>query len=141
MDSRPTRTLGLAAALMLTSAAIISFAVIPLVRRDTFSRSTPDTAISAFLGVALIGILLAAAPLAAARISSSHPALGRVLSGVAGVLSVLLGLLLIDAALAYAGHGRGMLGAVVALWACVVFDVAAGGSMVGVAFKRPLRAT
>lgn len=139
MHASRSQTLLRAAALMLTSAAVIAVAVIPLVRRDTFSGGAPETAISAFWGVVGIGILLTVASLAAARIDSSHPTLGRVLSGIAGVLSVLLGLLLIDAALSYAGHGRGMLGAVVALWACVLLDIAAGG-MIAAASGRGLRA-
>lgn len=103
------------------------------------SGGASDTAIPAFGGVVGIGLLLAAASLAAVRIDSAHPTLARVLSGIAGVLSVLLGLLLMDAALFYGGHGRGMLGAVVALWACVVLDIAAGG-MIAAASGRGFRA-
>jgi len=59
-----------------------------------------------------------------------------VLAGVAGFLALCLGLLLVDAAVAFVGHGSGMRGAVVALWVCVCLDVIAGAGMLWTAFAR-----
>ena len=86
---------------------------------------------SAFWGTALFGFLVAAAATAASRFGVSHDAPRRVLLGLAGVVAVLLGVLLMDAAGSFSGHGPGMHGAVRALWVCVGLYLA-GGLLIGV---------
>lgn len=134
MHSWPRRILVLGAAFMLASAAVVAFDVIPPVRTDTFPLATPDRAVPAFWGNVLLALLVAAAALASSRVGSTRATLRRVLSGVLGLLALLLGLLLIDAATAFSGHGPAMHRAVLALWVCVCFDLAGGVSMVGSAF-------
>lgn len=131
----PQRLRQAATAMMLTSAALIAFGVIPSVRADTFNRASPDDAIPVFWVIVVIDLFLALAAFAASRVDPSQ-ARRRSLSVAPGVVSVLLGLLLIDAAAAYAGHGPGMRGAVVALWACVGLGLAAGASMIVSTFRR-----
>jgi len=123
-------------ALMLVSAAIVTFGVIPLVRADTFPGAAPDRAVPAFWANVLLVLLVAAAAVTSSRLGSNRATLRRVLAGVTGFLALVLGLLLIDAAAAFSGHGPGMHGAVVALWVCVCLDVAGGIAMVGSAFAR-----
>jgi len=130
------RMLMLAAALMLASAAIVAFGVIPLVRADTFPGAAPDRAVPAFWANVVLALSVAAAAAAASRLGSDRATLRRGLAGVPGLLALGVGLVLIDAATAFSGHGPGMHGAVVALWVCVCLDVAAGIGMVGAALVR-----
>lgn len=131
----PQRLRQLATAMMLTSAALIAFGVIPSVRADSFPQASSGDAIPVFWVIVVIDLFLALAAFAASRVDSSQAG-HRSLPVAAGVVSVLLGLLLIDAAAAYAGHGPGMRGAVVALWACVGLGLAAGASMIVSTFRR-----
>jgi len=136
MHSWRQRILMLGAALLLASAALVAFGVIPLVRADIFPRTTPDRAVPAFWANVLLVLLVAAAAVTSSRLGSNRATLRRVLAGVPGLLVLVLGLLLIDAATVFSGHGPGMHGAVAALWVCVCLDVAAGVGMVGSALVR-----
>lgn len=136
MNSWRQRILKLGAALLLVSAALVAFVVIPLVRADTFPGAAPNRAVPAFWGNVLLVLLAAAAAVSSSRLGSNRATLRRVLAGVPGFLALVLGLLLIDAAAAFSGHGPGMHGAVVALWVCVCLDVAAGIAMVWSALVR-----
>jgi hypothetical protein len=66
----------------------------------------------------------------------SRATLRRALAGIPGLLALVLGLLLIDAATGLSGHGPGMHGAVVALSVWVCLDVIVGIGMVGSALVR-----
>ncbi len=136
MHSWRQRILILGAALMLVSAAIVAFGVIPLVRGDTFPGAAPDQAVFAFWANVLFVLLAVVAAVASSRLGSKHATLRRVLACVSGFLALVLGLLLIDAASAFSGHGSGMRGAVIALWVCVCLNVAAGIGIIGSAFAR-----
>lgn len=136
MHVSPQRMLLLGAFLALASAAVIAVGVIPRVRADTFPGATPDRAIPAFWVNVLLTVLAAAAALASARLGSNRATLRRVLPGAAGVVAMLLGLALMDAAAAYSGHGPGMYTASAALWVCACLDLAGGASMVVSAFLR-----
>jgi phosphatidylglycerophosphate synthase len=129
----PQRLRQVAAAMMLTSAALIAFVVIPSVGADTFNLASPGDAIPVFWVIVFIDLFLAVAAFAASRVDNRASV---VPSQWRRALSVLLGLLLIDAAAAYAGHGPGMRGAVVALWTCVGLGLAAGASMLVSTFRR-----
>ena len=136
MHSWRQRILMLGAALMLISAALVAFGVIPLVRGDTSPHAAPDRAVPAFWANVLLVLLVVTAAVTSSRLGSNCATLRRVLAGVPGFLALVLGLLLIDAATAFSGHGPGMHGAVVALWVCVCLDVAGGIAMVGSALVR-----
>lgn len=139
MHSWRQRILMLGAALMLASASVVAFDVIPPVRADTSPGATPGSAVPAFWGNALIALLVAAAAVASSRLGSSRATLRRALAGIPGLLALVLGLALIDAATAFSGHGPGMHGAVVALWVCVCLNIVAGIGMVGSALVRQSR--
>ena len=136
MHSLRQRILMLSAALLLASAAFVTFGVIPPVRVDTFPGATPEGAVPALWANVLLVLLVAVAAVTSSRLGLTRATLRRVVAGVPGLLVLLLGLLLIDAATAYSEHGPGMHGAVVALWGCVCLDVAAGVGMVGSAWLR-----
>jgi hypothetical protein len=136
MNSWWQGVLVLGAALVLVSAFLVAFVVIPLVRADTFPGAAPDRAVPAFWANVLLSLLVAAAAVTSSRLGSNRSTLRRALAGVLGLLALVLGLFLIDAAIAFSRHGAGMHGAVVALWACVCLDVAAGIGMVWSALAR-----
>ncbi len=116
----------LGAVLTLLAALIVAFGVIPRVRADAFPVATPNRAATAFWGTALLSLLLAAMAFIAAGLGASRDSLRGLLLGVAGLVTVLIGVLLMDAAGAFSGHGPAMGGVVVALWVCVCFYVAGG---------------
>jgi hypothetical protein len=58
----------------------------------------------------------------------------RVVTGIVGALVLLLGLLFIGAATAFAGHGPGMRVTVVLLWICVCCNVVGGAATIVAAF-------
>lgn len=136
LHSSRQRILMLGSALMLVSAALIAFAVIPLAGADRAPGAAPDRAVPAFWAMVLLLLLVGAAALTSSRLGSNHATLRRALAGGPGLLAVILGLVLIDAAAAFSGHGPGMRGAVVALGVCVCLNVAAGLGMVGAALAR-----
>jgi len=109
---------------MLASAASIVVGVIPPVRADTSPLAIPERAVRAFWVVVVLDVLVAGAAVAWGRVGH------RVLLGVVGIVALLLGLALIDAATALLAHGPGTHGAVVVLWLCVGFGVVGGLSMV-----------
>jgi hypothetical protein len=123
--------LSVGAALALGVAIIVAVGVIPLVRADTSPSATPGRAIRTFwrfvifpqvlVGMALFGISFIRCPGGRASEVAS-----KVLAVVVGLIALALGLLLLDAAMAYQGHGPGMLGASIALYVCVGFDFLIG---------------
>jgi hypothetical protein len=136
MHSWRRRVLILGAALMLVSASLVAFGVIPLVRADTFPGAAPDRAVPAFWVNVLLSLLVAVAAVPSSRLGSNRATLRRALAGVLGLLALVLGLFLIDAATAFSRHGAGTHGAVVVLWVCVCLDVAAGLGIVWSALGR-----
>ena len=127
MHSWPRRISVFAATLMLASAVCLAVGVIPPVRGDTFSHATPERAVPAFWVAVAVDVVLAGAAVASSRFGY------RVLLAVGGMVALLAGLALIDAATAYPAHGPAMHGVVVVLWVCVGFDVVGGVSMLGAA--------
>ncbi|HXY19367.1 MAG TPA: hypothetical protein VEH83_05170 [Gemmatimonadales bacterium] len=136
MQTWPTRLLVLGAILLLVSAAVMAVAVIPPVRIDTFPLATPQAAARALWGNALLNVSAAAAALAALQVNAAQASLRRLLPVVAGVVGVLLGLLLIQAAAALSPHGPALHGAVVALRVCVGCGILGGGSLIVSNFGR-----
>ena len=121
MRSWSQRLLGVGVVLMLAVAGIIALGVIPPVQVASYPGATPDRAVRAFSVVAILNGVMAAAAVAAFR------ARWRPLLYLLGVLTLILGLLLIDAAAALSGHELG--GATAALWGCVCFDVVGGAAV------------
>jgi hypothetical protein len=136
MHTWPTRLLVLGAILLLVSAAIVVVAVIAPVRADAFPLATPPAAARALWGNALLNVSAAAAALATLHVSAAHGSLRRLLPVFAGVVGVLLGLLLIDAAAVLSRHGPALHGAVVALRACVGCGILGGGLLIVSNFGR-----
>jgi len=104
-------------------ALVIATIVIPPVQNDTFPLATPERAATAFwVSVVLhllIGILLFFNALRFSDSSRGKP-------GVLGAFSILFGLALLDAALAFQAHGPSLVTATTCLWVCAATDLLAG---------------
>jgi hypothetical protein len=117
------------AGLFLVVAAILVVVVIPAVAKDTFPLATPGAAVTGFIVSVAIHVFMAAFMLWRTR--------GGKLPVVAGVFGLLLGLLLLGGASAFAAHGPAMHPAVIALWACTGIDFLVGAaSLVAAAMTR-----
>jgi len=127
------RPLLIAAWLLFAAAALVVLAVIPPVLADTFPRAAPERAAGAFRVNVVLNALLGAALLVAAWRRS-----GAVLPVSAGLLSLLLGAALLDAASAFTAHGPALRGAVIACFASSACDLAAGATALAAA-RRPRR--
>jgi hypothetical protein len=128
------RVLWIASGLFFGVAAVIVLAVIPSVKSDASPAATPERAVPAFTVNMVLQALLGAVLLALAARQGGRPA--RVALSVTGLLGLLLGLFLLDASDAYAGHGPGMHGATLALLGCVVADWCAAVPALAAAFLR-----
>jgi hypothetical protein len=109
------------AGLYLVVAATLVVAVIPAVARDTSPHATPGPAVKAFIVSVAIHVLVAAFMLWRTR--------GGKLPVVAGVFGLLLGLLLLGAAGAFAHMHL----AAIALWACTGIDFLVGAASLAAA--------
>lgn len=118
------RLLLIAAGIFFVVAAIVGVGVIPAVKTDTYPQATPDSAISAFIVSGILHVVLGV--LVLALILRRGKQAGKVQLGAVGLLGLLLGIPLLDAASAYAYHGPGMWVATVALFACAGGDLVAG---------------
>lgn len=132
----PQRLLLFAAVATFATAAVLAVSVIPPVRADTFPHATPQRAVPAFWVNVILNILVAAEAFGSSRLRSGRATPRRVWAGVSGLVALLLGLALMDAATALAAHGPAMRGAVVALWVCVCLDLAGGVLMIVSAFMQ-----
>ena len=109
------------AGLYLVVAATLVVAVIPAVAKDTSPHATPGPAVKAFIVSVVLHGFLGAFMLWRTR--------GGKLPVVAGVFGLLLGLLLLGAASAFAHMHL----AVIALWACTGIDFVVGAASLAAA--------
>src|ERR1017187_5308037 len=129
----PRWMLLLAASLAFGIAVIVALGVIPPVRTDTFAGARPGAAATTFAVNAILNVLVGIALLAAVPWRSGGA--GKVLIVVAGVVGLLLGSALLDAAGAFMGHGPGMRTAVVICFAGAAGDLGAGVLVLIAAFR------
>ena len=76
-----------------------------LVIATTFPGAAPDRAVPAFWENVLVLLLVAVAAAISSRLGSNRATLRRALAGVPGLLALVLGLLLIDAATPFSPPG------------------------------------
>lgn len=134
------RLLLVAAVATFATAAVLATSVIPPVRTDPFPNATPQRAVPAFWVNVILNVLLAAEAYGLSRVRSGTVTRRRAWAGVSGLVALLLGLALMDAATALAGHGPAMRAAVVALWVCVCLDLAGGLLMIVAASMQRTKA-
>ncbi len=120
------RLLMMGAACMFGVIAIVSAFVIPRVKADSFVHATPSGAVAAFWVSALADFVVAIALYGAASASEAGRVSRKVVLVTAGLMALVLGLALLDAAAAFTHHGPEMRIVVYALLACAVADMAVG---------------
>jgi hypothetical protein len=130
------RMLRFGALLSFGVAAVVAAGVIPRVKADTFPFATPDTAVPAFWGVVMADVLVGAALLSTALMTRRGRRVRPVLIVAAGFVGRLLGLGMLDAALAFTGHGPAMRGPMIALFVCVGAELAVGATVVAAMILR-----
>ena len=123
--------------LLVLVSVVVAFGVIPPVRVATVPEITPEDAVPAFL--VAVGLHLLAALVILLVVTLSKARTGRSTSSlfITGVLVLLLGLLLSDAALAFREAGATMQIVATLLLACVVADALAGALSITSALLRP----
>ncbi len=128
-DRRGRTLLWWTAALCSAAALIIIGGVIPPVRADLFPRAAPQRAATAFWVVAALNLFVAAVfAIAGRRAERKRPA-SAVLIGMA-VGALFLTLLLVDAGLAFAGHGPAMRSTTILIFISAAADLSSAVSAV-----------
>lgn len=130
MTGEPTqrRLRWMASWLLVAVPTILTVLVIPLVLRDTFPAARPGAASVAFAVSALFHALLAMWAFRSIRLAATIPIW-------VGIVALMLGLILVDAGVASAGHPA-MLVATVAIFVCVLSDAVASALIFTLAFLR-----
>lgn len=127
----------ISAGLFFAVALTVVVIVIPVVKADTFPGATPRVAVYAFMFIAALNVLLGGCLMAAVRKGGERSE--KALLVAVGVLGLLLAVPLLDAAVAYAGEGRGMQFASGFLSTCVVAELGAAVlALVGTFLHREL---
>jgi len=130
------RMLRFGAILSFGVAAVVAAGVIPAVKADAFPLATPDTAVPAFWGIVIADVLVGAALLSTALMTRRRRRVRPVLIVAAGFVGLLLGLGMLDAALAFTGHGPAMRGPMIALFVCVGAELTVGATVVAAMILR-----
>lgn len=105
-------------------AAIIAFAVIPQVISDTSPTATPENAVPAFWVNVSIHLFIIVALIWTIVVNNRGRRINKELLVAAGIIPIVLGLFLIDAAFAYKNNPD--MDASIWLFRCVGYDVVAG---------------
>jgi hypothetical protein len=119
------RILYVATGLVILVVLMIAFYIIPQVKADTFPHATPERAVPAFWVNILIQLLIVAALIYSIMFSHRDGHFKNGFLVTAGVVLILLGLILIDAAAAFLGH-TDLPNTSIFLFICIGFDIIAG---------------
>jgi hypothetical protein len=126
-------------------AVIIVMAVIPGIKADTFPGATPDKAARASQVIAIVVMLVGAALLGMAFVTPQGRRAGKVLLLVVlGLMGLVLTLIFLDGADAYAHEGPGMKGVTTALYPCIGAELIVGLTALAAAvlrWRQPMRQT
>ena len=107
-------------------AIVLISGVIPSVKADNFPGATPEKAVSAFWVNVGLNLLLAVTILFIAVKSKERQWISKSGLIITGIIILLLGLALLDAASAYLKHGPSMQSASILLFICSASDLLAG---------------
>ena len=134
------RMLLVCAGLFVAAALLIALGVIPPVKADTTPGASPEDAVPAFWVIVGLNLLVAVAVASIAIWSKRRSRGSTSVLVVFGLVALLGGLALVDAAFAFRGHGPSMQTASTLLFVCVAADILAGAAVVTTAFLRPKEA-
>ena len=125
--------------LLVLVAILLALSVIPAVKSDSSPGANPDRAVPAFW--VNFGLILVAATACAVIVIVSKERSRASTSSlvVVGLVVLMLGLALVDAASAYRFHGPSMQSISTLLFICAAVDILVGITFGVVAFLRPKR--
>ena len=118
-------------ALLMLVGALALAAVIPTLNQESSAGSIPQAAVIATAAAMGIRLLFALAFLIGARLSKRRRHINKEINVVAGGVILLLGLVLMDGAFAYADS---LVYVSIGMFACILFDLAVAGISVASLF-------
>ncbi len=131
------RMLLVCAVVFVIVALVLALGVIPPVKADTYPGVTPERAVAAFWVNISLNLLSALTLFFIAIRSKGRSWISTSVLVIAGLIVLLLGLALADAASAYQKHGPSMQFASILLFICAAADFLGGALVVTTAFLRP----
>jgi hypothetical protein len=135
-----SRRIILACAVLLVSViGLISLRVIPAVESDSYPGANPERAVPAFwmnVGLCFITAIIVTFIAITSKGRSRITTISLIL---VGVVVLLLGLALVDAASAFRSHGPSMQSVSIALFICAAVDIFVGVTIGVMAILRPKR--
>ena len=123
--------------LFLLVAFVVALGVIPAVKSDISPNAMPERAVSAFWVNFGLSLLLSASCGAIAVWSKGRDRFSTTILVVLGIVAFLLGLALVDAALAFRSHEMLARGTSALLFVCAAVDLLAGALVLLVTYRRP----
>jgi hypothetical protein len=131
------RILFIFAAVVFAVALVLSVGVIPAVKAEASAGGTPQIAVRAIWANMGLNLLSAAVMFLLAARWKGRSRTKTVLQSIAGLIVLLLGLALGDAASAYRSHGPNMQTASILLFVCAAAGSLTGLAVVVTAFLAP----
>ncbi len=133
------RMLLVCAVVFVIVALMLTLGVIPSVETDTYPGATSEIAVPAFWVNIGLNLLSALTLFFIATKSKGRSGISTSVLVIAGLIILLLGLALADAASAYQKHGPSMQSASILLFICAAADFIGGAVVITTAFLRPKR--
>lgn len=131
------RLLLVCAILFLLVALVVALKVIPAVSADISPNAVPERAVPPFWVNVGLSVLLAASCGAVAFRSKGRDWISTTILVVFGIVALLLGLALVDAASAFRSHEMLAQGTSLFLFFCAAVDLLAGALVIVLAYRRP----
>ena len=131
------RLLLVCASLFLLVAFVVALRVIPAVKSDISPNAVPERAVPPFWVNVGFSLLLSASCGAIAVWSRGRDRFSTASLVVLGIVALLLGLALVDAAVAFRSHEMLARGTSIFLFVCGTVDLLAGALVLLVTYRRP----
>ena len=131
------RLLLVCAILFLLVALVVALKVIPAVSADISPNAVPERAVPPFWVNVGLSVLLAASCGAVAFRSKGRDRISTTILVVFGIVALLLGLALVDAASAFRSHEMLAQGTSLFLFFCAAVDLLTGALVIVLAYRRP----
>lgn len=131
------RLLLVCATLFLLVALLVGLRVIPAVKSDISTNAVPERAVQAFWVNVGLNLLLSVSCGAITVWSKGRGRFSTTILVLLGIVAVLLGLALVDAAVAFRSHEMLARGTSAFLFVCAAIDLMAGALVLLVTYRRP----
>ncbi len=128
------------ATLLLLVTFVVALKVIPAVKSDISPNAMPERAVPPFWFNVVLSLLLSTSGGAVAVWSKGRDRATTIILAVLGIVALLLGIALVDAAFAFRSHEMLARGTSPLLFACAAADLLAGAFVLLVAYRRPKKA-